>query len=300
MPGCDRSSGSRCPLLVMTNTRSSDGPNASRAPRAMEQAALPTAAAQTGPSWRVACAASSTSRTQRRPSTHSSPAWSSPRRSARRPSAEVISGSADDLERPPVAAQLLRLVRALELQPLEVFRRDIARDVLAGEAGRVEFLDARILVLAGGDEVLEVLIDEPIGADELRDLIEPPSARDELAGRRHVDAVDVGEAYRRRSRGEIHLAGARLARELDDLRGGRAAHDGVIHQQHVLAAELEVDGVQLPAHRLLPLLLAGHDEGTADVAVLDEAFPVLDAEALCELQGTRAARVRDRNDNVDV
>src|SRR6185437_6460071 len=174
MPGCRRSSGSRCPLLVMTNTRSSDGPNTSRAPRAMEQAALPTAAAQTGPSWRAACAASSTSRTQRRPSTHSSPAWSSPRRSARRPSAEVMSRSADDLERPPVAAQLLRLVRALELQPLQVFRRHITRDVLAREARRVDLPDTRILVLAGGNQVLEILIDQPIGTDEPRHLIDPP------------------------------------------------------------------------------------------------------------------------------
>ncbi len=34
---------------------------------------------------------------------------------------------------------------------------------------------------------------------------------------------------------------APASREIDDLRRGRAADDGVVHQQHVLAAELQVD-----------------------------------------------------------
>jgi hypothetical protein len=83
------------------------------------------------------------------------------------------------------------------------------------------------------------------------------AAGHQLARRRHVDAVDVRKAHRGRGRGEVHPAGTGFARQLDDLRRGRAAHDGVIDQQHVLAAELQTDGIQLAAYRLLALLLPG-------------------------------------------
>ena len=58
--------------------------------------------------------------------------------------------------------------------------------------------------------------------------------------------------------------------------------------------------LSLLPHRLLALVLARHDEGAADVAVLDEAFAVLDAEQLRELQRARAAGVRNRDHDVDV
>ncbi len=61
-----------------------------------------------------------------------------------------------------------------------------------------------------------------------------------------------------------------------------------------------IDGVELAAHRLLALLLPRHDEGTADVAVLVETFPVLDAQQLRHLQRAGAAGVGHRNDHVDV
>jgi hypothetical protein len=107
-------------------------------------------------------------------------------------------------------------------------------------------------------------------------------------------------SHRRRGRGEVDLAGAGLTGELDDLRGRRATHDRVIHQQHVLAAELQVDGVQLAAHRLLALLLARHDEGAADVAVLVEPLAVLDARASAPAAARGAAGVGNRDHHVDV
>jgi hypothetical protein len=58
--------------------------------------------------------------------------------------------------------------------------------------------------------------------------------------------------------------------------------------------------VELLAHGLLALLLPGHDEGAADVAVLDESLAVLDAQALGQGQRRGAAAVRDGDDHVDV
>ena len=159
----------------------------------------------------------------------------------------------------------------------------------------------RMIVHAGRDQIFEILVDQPVGADELARLPRPCGrAGDELARGRHVDAVDVRETHRRRGRGEIHLARAGFAGQLDDLRRGRAAHDRVVHQQHVLAAEFQVDRVELAAHRLRALLLARHDERAADVAVLDEALAVLHAELLRQLQRAGAAGVGNRDDHVDV
>src|ERR1700754_2704821 len=71
---------------------------------------------------------------------------------------------------------------------------------------------------------------------------------------------------------------APAARHLHDFVRRGAAHDRIVDDQHVLALELDAHGVQLLAHRLLAHRLARHDEGAADVTVLEEAFAVLDAE----------------------
>src|SRR5437762_1934714 len=170
------------------------------------------------------------------------------------------------------ASRVMRSARSM--QPPEIFGRDVSGHVFAREAGGVELLDARILVLAGCDQVGEVLVHQPVRADEARHLLHRAAARDQLARRRHVDPVDVREAHGRGGGGEVHLLRAGFAGELDDLRRSRAADDRVVDQQHRLAAELEIDGVELAPHRLLPLVLPGHDEGAADVAVLDEALEI--------------------------
>src|SRR5579862_5733253 len=281
----------------------------------MAGAALPTAAIHTGPVRALPASARSASRTQRRPSTRASAAPSSLSSRSRRGSLCSITGTpgksrvwltggrslevagailpgwpsapAHDLEFASLAACELGFVGALILQALQIRGRHVAGDVDAGEARGIEFLDPGILVLAGGNQIVEVLIDQPVRADERADLLQRARARHQLAHRRHVDPVDIGEAHRRGGGGEVHLGGARLARQLDDLRGRGAAHDRVIDQQHRLAAKLEVNRVELAAHRFLALLLPGHDEGAADVAILDEAFAVLDAEALRQLQRAR-------------
>jgi hypothetical protein len=59
------------------------------------------------------------------------------------------------------------------------------------------------------------------------------------SARGHVDAVDVGKRTGGCGGGEEHLLRAALARHLHDLAAGGAAHDGIVHQQHVLAVELD-------------------------------------------------------------
>src|ERR1700739_1434283 len=150
----------------MRSVRSIAPPSASCAPRAIDSAALPTAASQTGVAPAAgASGAASASRTQRRPSTRSRPVSRRASSQARRGSPP--SGSSDDFElAAPPAARVLRRIRALQLQPLEILGRDVAGHVFAREARGVELLDARILVLAGCDQVFEILVHEPVSADQ--------------------------------------------------------------------------------------------------------------------------------------
>ena len=58
-------------------------------------------------------------------------------------------------------------------------------------------------------------------------------AGDEFSARGHVDTVNVGKAHGGRRGGEKHLARARFARHGHDFAAGGAAHDRVVHQQHI-------------------------------------------------------------------
>ena len=147
---------------------------------------------------------------------------------------------------------------------------------------------------------VEILVDQQIGADLARDFGFGAAGGDELALVRHVDPVDVRIAHRRARRGEVHLLRAGLARHLDDLARRRAANDRVVDEQHDLVPEFHADRIELLAHALPAQGLARHDERAPDVAVLDEALAIREPERVRELQRRGAARVRDRNHDVDV
>src|SRR5882724_2685500 len=180
--------------------------------------------------------------------------------------------TADDLECPTTLAPAMRFrfVRALETQTFEVFGSDISRHVFARETRRIEVLERSIIVPAGFDQILEILIDKPVGADQFGDLLRGAAARDELVDRGHIDTIDIREAHRRCCGSEIYLSRSCFARDIDDLRGCRTTNDRVVDEQHILPAKLQIDGVQLAAYRFFPQLLPRHDERAADVAVLDE------------------------------
>src|SRR5215510_8098582 len=132
----------------------------------MAGAALPTAARQMEPgdfSASPAPSPSRASRTQRRPSTQSRAACRRVSSNSRRGSLEGPSSApAHHFELAPLAACELGGIGTLVLEALEVLWRHVARDVFAREARGVELLDARILVLAGGDEIVEVLVHQPV------------------------------------------------------------------------------------------------------------------------------------------
>ncbi|MFM2065281.1 MAG: hypothetical protein RLZZ584_190 [Pseudomonadota bacterium] len=161
-------------------------------------------------------------------------------------------------------------------------------------------MDGRVERGDGALHGIHILVDQGVAADVGADLLDAAVVRDQLLGRGHVDAVDVGVTHRRRGRGHVDLVGAGLARHLHDLLRGRAAHDGVVHQQHVAALEFHGHGVELLAHALLAHRLARHDEGAADVAVLHEAFAVGLAQLLRQLHGRGPARFGNGDHHVDL
>jgi hypothetical protein len=111
------------------------------------------------------------------------------------------------------------LFGVVQLQRGDLGVADVAGDVAAVEATGLEALQAR---LQRGHDALhrvEVLVDQRIGADVWRISSLLRSAAISSARGRHVDAVDVGEAHRRRGRRQIDLAGTGFARHLHDLLG---------------------------------------------------------------------------------
>src|SRR6185437_1527664 len=117
----------------------------------------------------------------------------SPRPSPRRGEGEHISSRA--------APRSLGVVRAQHLDLLQVVLVE-AGDVLAVEARGVEVLQRFVAVLHRPDQVLEILVDQPVGAEHLLHLGFGLAGGDQFGDRRHVDAVDVGVAHRRRGGGE--------------------------------------------------------------------------------------------------
>ena len=123
---------------------------------------------------------------------------------------------------------------------------------------------------------------------------------DKFGRGRHIDTVDIGVAHRRRCRREEYLCGPGIPGHLDNLAAGGAADDGVIHQHHVLALELQRYRVEFLAHGLFALVLAGHDEGAADVAIFHQPLAKLDAQFVRHGLGGDTAGIGNRDDDVDV
>src|SRR3990167_9582523 len=71
----------------------------------------------------------------------------------------------------PRAAAALGGIVALVFDAVEVGPVHVAGDVLAVEAGGVELLDLGVALARGLDEVIEVLVDELVGADDPGDLL---------------------------------------------------------------------------------------------------------------------------------
>src|SRR3990167_7692236 len=191
------------------------------------------------------------------------------------------------------------VARLLDL--IQVGRVDIAGHVLAVKHRAVEVVDLDLLAATDRfDQIRQILIDQPVGADQLADFLGGAAVRDQLMGAGHVDAVHVRITHRWCGRAEVHVLRPCFAGHLDNLLTGGAAHDGVIHQHHVLAAELQLDGVELLPYGFLAGCLARHDKGTTDITVLDEAFAELHAEMVGQFQCRGTAGIRNRDNHIDI
>ena len=67
----------------------------------------------------------------------------------------------------------------------------------------------------------------------------------------------------------MHLFGACLFKAPDGFGAGRAADDGIIHQNHPLAPQFTFHGAELNFHLIHPVILTGGDEGTPDILIFD-------------------------------
>ena len=144
------------------------------------------------------------------------------------------------------------------------------------------------------------MVNQGVAADDGADFFHAAVVGDQFAAGGHVDAVDVGKAHRRRGAGQVDAARTGVARHLHNLFAGGAAHDGVVHQQHIAALELAGNHVELLAHRFFAHRLPRHDEGAAHVAVFHKAFAVGQTQQLRQLRRTRAAGLGDGNDHVNI
>lgn len=73
-----------------------------------------------------------------------------------------------------------------------------------------------------------------------------------------------------------------------------------VDDQDILPGELEGHGIELSADGFAAGFLAGHDEGTPNISVLDEAFAVGQAKSLGHLQRAHARGFGDGHDHIDI
>lgn len=71
-----------------------------------------------------------------------------------------------------------------------------------------------------------------------------------------------------------------------------------VDDENDLVLELESHSVELATNVLAPNLLSGHDEGPADVTVLDKALAIWDVEVLSELKGGDTTSVGHGDDDI--
>ena len=118
------------------------------------------------------------------------------------------------------------------------------------------------------------------------------------ARRGEVDAVEARPLHRRRRDPDVDLGRAGLAQHPDQRPLGVAAHDRVVDHHQALAGDHVAQRVQLEPDAELADGLAGLDEGTPDVGVLDQPLPVRDAGRLGVPDRRGRARLGHRDHQV--
>ena len=108
----------------------------------------------------------------------------------------------------------------------------------------------------------------------------------------------AGEAHHRARDADVHLGGARLAKQADDLERGGAAYDRIVHQHDALALDDAAHRRELHLHAELAHRLYGLDESAPDILVLYQTHLIRDAALLGVAHGGAEARLRHADDYV--
>ncbi len=140
-------------------------------------------------------------------------------------------------------------------QRVEIFFGDVSGDIHSIEDGRIKMRETGSSLRNGLLQILQILKDKLVGSNILGQLTHVTTAGDQLGSRRHIDSVDIGETHGWRSRTYVDLLCPLFPDHCDDLADRRSAHNGIVHQQHVLTLECLWDGVELAADRLPALRL---------------------------------------------
>src|SRR5690554_4882646 len=186
------------------------------------------------------------------------------------------------------------------LEPAQVGVVYIAGYVIAGKYRALPTIDIVVYVVHAGNQVFQVLIDQPVCTDLLPNIFHRTVVGNQFAGRGHINPIHVGITNWRRGRGKIDVAGTGVPGHLNDFLTGGSSDNGIINQHDVLATEFQINRIELLANRLFTHFLAGHDEGTPDIAIFDETFPVFNAQLVSHLHGRGPAGVRNWDNHIDI
>ena len=169
--------------------------------------------------------------------------------------------------------------------------------VLAGPAGGA-------IVIGGFAHAAEHAIQRKVGKrvdfDEVADLVDGAAVGDELGGRGEVDAEETGMADRRAGDAHVDFFGAGAAKCEHLAAGGGATDDGVFDDDDAFAFDHFGDDDEFHLHGEVAHVLAGLNEGAADIAIGDDAFFKGDAALLGIAEGGGAAAVGDGHDDVGI
>ena len=98
----------------------------------------------------------------------------------------------------------------------------------------------------------------------------------------------------------MHFGGTGIAHHGDDLLGGGAAHDGIIHQHDPFALDGVAVGIVLQPHAQVANAVRRLDKGAADIMVADDAQLERNVRRIGKAQRGGHTRVRHRDHHVGV
>ncbi len=187
---------------------------------------------------------------------------------------------------------------ALLLDQAKGLEGDVVGGVDPVEASIAEILDFWIALSGCGIHGFAIQVTELLDAKDSCDLSLVAAVSDELALARHVNAVGALGDERWTRNGKVDVAGSGFLRHLDNPLARVAADDGIVHKKDIFPFKLETDRIQFAPNARRTALLIGHDEGAADVAILDEAIAIGDIQLCGHRESCVTGGVGNGDDNV--